>query len=352
METLDILEFSLLRTAAAFYIPLTLFIITTAARRPDAFERYSWGVSSLGIVALVWLLNGYLNQNTIMLAFMYPLFFGFVALLGPAYYFSLVARRVNNLGNAILHVAPAGFIFTSALIGAVKAPLDQEQLELFFLSSDRLPAIAWSLLGDQYLTVLLLPLHFGAYAGAALWKTRDMRQAFLTLPLFLISIIFTWVYSGPGNQEWDIHLCVGAIEILLIVLFIYYFLTDTPKVQYERKEKLNIEPINYHEVIAFLEDIDHSEKMFCESKISLDRLAQVTNIEAITWRNYLNDEGLSFSDLKKKVRVNYALRLIEEGFLEKYTIDSLTETIGYSSRTSFYSAYKEVTGTNWSRTNN
>ena len=352
MEILDIIEFSTLRIAAGFYIPLSLFIITTAARRPDAFERYSWGISSLGIVALVWLLNGYLNQNTIMLSFMYPLFFGFVALLGPAYYFALVARRVNNVGNAILHIAPAAFIFLSALIGMVKAPTSQEQLEVFFLSSERLPAQVWSLVGDQYLTILLFPVQLGAYAGAALWKTKDKRQAFLTLPLILISIIFTWVYSSPGNEEWGIHLCVGALEILMIILFIYYLLTDTPKVQYERKERLHIEPINYHDVIAFLEDTDLSEKIFCESKISLDRLAQQTDIEAITWRNYLNDEGLSFSDLKKKIRVNYAVRLIENGFLEKYTIDSLTETIGYSSRTSFYAAYKEITGTNWSRTKN
>ena len=66
---------------------------------------------------------------------------------------------------------------------------------------------------------------------------------------------------------------------------------------------------------------------------------------------FLKSENMSFSDLRKKYRIAYAERLIEEGFLGKYTVDSLAETIGYSSRTSFYSAYKEVMGKPWQRNN-
>ena len=58
---------------------------------------------------------------------------------------------------------------------------------------------------------------------------------------------------------------------------------------------------------------------------------------------------MSFADPKKKFRIEYAQRLIEQGFLEKHTVNSLSETIGYSSRTSFYSAYKAVTGGPWQR---
>jgi len=61
----------------------------------------------------------------------------------------------------------------------------------------------------------------------------------------------------------------------------------------------------------------------------------------------LSDENQSFSDLKKRIRIRYAKQLIQEGYLKSYTIDSLAETIGYSSRTSFYSSYKEVTGNSW-----
>jgi len=162
---------------------------------------------------------------------------------------------------------------------------------------------------------------------------------------------FTILYLSPGNTKWLVHIPIAVIEYWAFTSLVYLLLTDTPKVQYDRKSKLKIEPQDYDDITLFLEDKEGCEKIFAQPKINIDRLAHISNIEAIDWRNYLNDENLSFSELKKKLRIQYAIRLIAEGFLEKFTIDSLTETIGYSSRTSFYSAYKEVTGENWSRDN-
>ena len=348
---MELLEYSLLRFTAAMFVPFALFIITTTARRSEIFERYAWGTVSLGLVALTWLLNGYLNQNTQLLAFMYPLFFGFCALLGPAFYFSLLGYRTKNIATAIMHLSPAFFIFTSGMIASIKFPLTHEDFELLFNESGRISSISWSLLGDQLLTILLFPVHFGAYAASALYKTRDKSQLFITLPLFLTTCLFTWVYSYPGTTEWNIGLFVAAIEVLLIILFIRYLLNDSPKIQYERKQKLHVEPLSYDDIITFLADEESAQQLFAQPKINVDRVAHISNIEAMRWRNYLSDENMSFSDLRKKYRIAYAERLIEEGFLGKYTVDSLAETIGYSSRTSFYSAYKEVMGKPWQRNN-
>jgi AraC-like DNA-binding protein len=160
---------------------------------------------------------------------------------------------------------------------------------------------------------------------------------------------FTVLYLSPGDTKWMIHIPVAVIEFWVFTSLVYLLFKDTPKVQYERKSKLQIEPQDYDEISLFFEDKEGCEKIFAQPKINIDRLAHISNIDANDWRNYLNDENLSFSELKKKLRIAYANRLIAEGFLEKFTIDSLAQTIGYSSRTSFYSAYKEVTGENWSR---
>ena len=348
---MELLEYSFLRLAGAAFVPFALFIITTAARRSEVFERYSWGTVALGLVALTWLLNGYLNQNTQLLAFMYPMFFGFCALLGPAFYYSLLGYKTKNVATAIMHLSPAVFIFTSGMIASIKFPLTQEDFDLLFSESGRISSISWSLLGDQLLAVLLLPVHFGAYAASALYKTRDKSQLFITLPIFLTTCLFAWVYSYPGTTEWNISLIVVAVEVLLIVLLVRYMITDSPKIQYERKQKLHVEPLSYDDIITFLADEESAQQLFAQPKINVDRVAHISNIEAMRWRNYLSDENMSFSDLKKKYRIAYAERLIEEGFLEKYTVDSLAETIGYSSRTSFYSAYKEVMGKPWQRNN-
>ena len=351
MELLETIQFSLLRLASALCVPLALFTVITTARRPDIYERYAWGIFSLGLLTLTWLLNAYLNQNTRLLAFVYPLFYGWVALAGPAYYFSLIGRRPLNLSYTLLHLIPAILVFISGFIGIFKGPLVHNQLELLFMSSERISALAWSMLGDTTLSTVLLPIHFGAYAFSAVWATKDKRQVVLTIPLFVMTLVFTILYLSPGNTKWLVHIPVTVIEYWAFTSLVYLLLTDTPKVQYDRKNKLRIEPLDYDEISLFLEDTEGCEKIFAQPKINIDRLAHISNIEASDWRNYLNDENLSFSEFKKKLRIQYAIRLIAEGFLDKFTIDSLTETIGYSSRTSFYSAYKEVTGENWSRDN-
>ena len=177
------------------------------------------------------------------------------------------------------------------------------------------------------------------------------EQIALTIPLFAMTCAFTLVYLSAGDTEWMIHIPVAVIEFWVFTSLVYLLFKDTPKVQYDRKSKLQIEPLDYDEIALFFEDKEGCELIFAQPKINIDRLAHISNIDANDWRNYLNDENLSFSELKKKLRVAYANRLIADGFLEKFTIDSLAQTIGYSSRTSFYSAYKEVTGENWSRNN-
>ena len=64
MELLETIQFALLRLASALCVPLALFTVITTARRPDIYERYAWGIFSLGLLTLTWLLNAYLNQNT------------------------------------------------------------------------------------------------------------------------------------------------------------------------------------------------------------------------------------------------------------------------------------------------
>ena len=51
MELLETIQFSLLRLASALCVPLALFTVITTARRPDIYERYAWGVFSLGLLA-------------------------------------------------------------------------------------------------------------------------------------------------------------------------------------------------------------------------------------------------------------------------------------------------------------
>ena len=53
---------------------------------------------------------------------------------------------------------------------------------------------------------------------------------------------------------------------------------------------------------------------------------------------------LSFTNYKKAVRINEAIKLIEEGYLKSNTIESLAKDIGFSSYSPFYTSFKMNTG--------
>jgi AraC-like DNA-binding protein len=52
----------------------------------------------------------------------------------------------------------------------------------------------------------------------------------------------------------------------------------------------------------------------------------------------------SFSDYKKIVRIHDATRLLESGYLNEKTIESLSQKVGFSSYVTFYLAFKSITG--------
>ncbi len=53
--------------------------------------------------------------------------------------------------------------------------------------------------------------------------------------------------------------------------------------------------------------------------------------------------GLSFSAYKNSLRMDYAKKLIDEGFLENNTIEALAAECGFANRTSFSKAFKNTT---------
>ncbi|PQB03133.1 hypothetical protein BST83_17560 [Polaribacter filamentus] len=53
---------------------------------------------------------------------------------------------------------------------------------------------------------------------------------------------------------------------------------------------------------------------------------------------------ISFADFKKSIRIRQAIDHIESGYLNKNTIESLAQKVGFSTYTSFYTSFKEITG--------
>ena len=62
------------------------------------------------------------------------------------------------------------------------------------------------------------------------------------------------------------------------------------------------------------------------------------------WDNFFFDTSTNFGFFKKYIRIHRALRLMEEGYLENQSVESLAKTVGYFSRAPFYLAFEQIMG--------
>ena len=62
------------------------------------------------------------------------------------------------------------------------------------------------------------------------------------------------------------------------------------------------------------------------------------------WDNFFFDTSTNFGFFKKYIRIQRAIGLIKEGYLENDSVESLAKTVGYSSRAPFYIAFEQIMG--------
>lgn len=87
------------------------------------------------------------------------------------------------------------------------------------------------------------------------------------------------------------------------------------------------------------------DKMFLDPEFSVDKLAAKLDVPRHHIYYLFNSLiGQKFTVLKNNYRVRHAQELLRTINLSKFTIDSVGEQSGFSSRSSFYSCFREVTG--------
>ena len=84
---------------------------------------------------------------------------------------------------------------------------------------------------------------------------------------------------------------------------------------------------------------------FTKKEFSLAQMAFDLKISERTLSLYFNNKlGLSFSDWRKKIRIDYAIQMIKSGDSKKITIEAISSNAGFASRSKFIDAFKELVG--------
>lgn len=94
------------------------------------------------------------------------------------------------------------------------------------------------------------------------------------------------------------------------------------------------------EIATYLLSLPFTKKEFSIAQMSFD-----LKIPERTLSLYFNTSlGLSFSEWRKKIRIEYAIQMIDSGDSKKITIEGISSNAGFASRSKFIDAFKEQTG--------
>jgi AraC-like DNA-binding protein len=122
---------------------------------------------------------------------------------------------------------------------------------------------------------------------------------------------------------------------------------EVPKKESDLSELLSKPEINpyFEELANRVMKCFEQDKMFLDPDFSVDRLALKIEVPRHHVYYLFNSIiGQKFTVLKNNYRVRHAQELLRKTDLTRFTIDSVGEQSGFSSRSNFYSCFREVTG--------
>ena len=163
----------------------------------------------------------------------------------------------------------------------------------------------------------------------------------------------TSIFPVLNKEQGGIVTLSLYLAFLFMGIFPIYFpsiLHGYPQVkrpQFSKKEDENESELKFglaeEEIIAKLELLNQ-KKLYLNQDFNLTKCAQEMEMPAHHISYFLkNHYELSFSSFKNNLRMAYAKKLIEEGYLKNNTIEALSGECGFASRTSFSKAFKNAT---------
>lgn len=195
----------------------------------------------------------------------------------------------------------------------------------------------WLLIFTFLITVMYLTLAVSTVIGMTnVFRHNELLET-IKLPLFLLAISFfalgIYLFFNPS---------------------ILYGFEDRPPSPLpsspnkaesidKKGENISIEQIDSY--VKILEKYMIEEFPYRRQGISINDVASETGIPARTLSFILNNHyNLRFTDFINKYRISYITQKLDEGYWKQITLEGLALEAGFSSRSTFFSAFKKILG--------
>ena len=345
-------------------MPKTLFLIAYALLSTYLVSRPFWllqGTMRILIAfstfsSIFYLLNLNIDNSILQIQgySISTLFIPFLFLAGPYTMFNSSNKRVTQR-TFRNHLVP----FSLAILIVVLHELYSEfELDSFINSTDNnLLSEVTNYIANNHLLLLLFlyPGHISIYAILCIehryangvhWTLLIWPISLLVTSLFTFDFLYTIVSGNylfirdPMFQK--LLICIPGMAIVYEVLFLNLpsVRLIRSKTSLNKKSPLNIEFIqNYIDSLAY----DNKCVLFNSYTTKADFIENAP-FTPEQWREYTKVTSKGFITISKEIRIKKAVELINGHYLNQHSIDALSRNVGYESRTSLYSAFKEIVG--------
>jgi hypothetical protein len=307
---------------------------------------------------------------------MYPWFIPLFFLVGPGLYGSYCSINERRNRWHIIHYLPV--IIGYAILILQLAFFNNRFYETVQLAHElrwSTTSIFWPF-SDKWI-LLAYPFHVLLYVFTSISKLNENKAKLplYILPLaqgvFLIPLLDINYYFLTGE-----NLIFTNDEVLRYIMFGLVFLifwdvvNIRPRMQKAKEAEIkafeaekeverqaaliqeapkeiypNAGKITNRDFVLYIDElIQGNEELPFNKHSKKANFIKNSPFKSTEWDNFFFDTSTNFGFFKKYIRIHRALRLMEEGYLDYQSVESLAKTVGYFSRAPFYLAFEQIMG--------
>ena len=307
---------------------------------------------------------------------MYPWFIPLFFLVGPGLYGSYCSINERRNRWHIIHYLPViiGYVILIAHLTFFNNRF-YETVQLAHELRWDTTGIFWPF-SDKWI-LLAYPFHVLLYVFTSISKLNENKAKLplYILPLaqgvFLIPLLDINYYFLTGE-----NLIFTNDEVLRYIMFGLVFLifwdvvNIRPRMQkakeaeikaFEAEKELerqaaliqeapkeiypNAGKITNRDFVLYIDElIQGNEELPFNKHSKKANFIKKSPFKSTEWDNFFFDTSTNFGFFKKYIRIQRAIGLMEEDYLENDSVESLAKTVGYSSRAPFYIAFEQIMG--------
>ena len=307
---------------------------------------------------------------------MYPWFIPLFFLVGPGLYGSYCSINERRNRWHIIHYLPViiGYVILIVQLAFFNNRF-YETVQLAHELRWDTTSIFWPF-SDKWI-LLAYPFHVLLYVFTSISKlnANNAKLPLYVLPLaqgvFLIPLLDINYYFLTGE-----NLIFTNDEVLRYIMFGLVFLifwdvvNIRPRMQKAKEAEIkafeaekeaerqaaliqeapkeiypNAGKITNRDFVLYIDElIQGNEELPFNKHSKKANFIKKSPFKSTEWDNFFFDTSTNFGFFKKYVRIQRAIGLMEEGYLQNDSVESLAKTVGYSSRAPFYLAFEQIMG--------